>query len=224
MNGGEGDDFLWGRYFSTGFEKLYGGNGDDVIYGSYKAVQNSNTSTLAGQGGRDVIRTDIYKDNIAENNRRQFIVFGDWGYGEDGSYEGVQYGDPRLEKKLQGDADTIIFGDSPNTFWSGQTFYAGDGDDVITMGNEYRNSLGYAGRGNDIINLPGSFDDFTSTVKVYGGLGDDQLLAPAAGDGGDTVILDGGAGNDKIEGIALVTNEQFLYGGAGDDKIIAADG
>ena len=100
MNGGEGDDFLWGRYFATGTEKMYGGNGDDIIYGSYKAVQNSNTSTLAGQGGKDVIRTDIYKDNIADNNRRQFIVFGDWGYGEDGSYEGVQYGDSRLEKKL----------------------------------------------------------------------------------------------------------------------------
>ena len=93
------------------------------------------------------------------------------------------------------------------------------------MGDEYRASLGFGGRGNDIINLPGSFDDSTSTVKVYGGLGDDQLLAPAeVGDGGDTVMLFGGEGNDKIEGIALVTTEQKLYGGAGDDKIIAADG
>ena len=76
------------------------------------------------------------------------------------------------------------------------------------MGNEYRNSLGYGGRGNDIINLPGSFNDDTSTVKVYGGLGDDQLLAPdVAGDGGDTVLLSGGEGNDKIEGIANVTTE-----------------
>ena len=135
-------------------------------------------------------------------------MFGDWGYGVDGSYEGEQYGDTRLEKKLQGDADTIIFGDSPNTANSAQTFYAGDGDDVVTMGDEYRASLGYGGRGNDIINLPGSFDDSTSTVKVYGGLGDDQLLAPAeAGDGGATVLLSGGEGNDKIEGIALVTIE-----------------
>ena len=37
MNGGEGNDFLWGRYSSSGTEKLYGGNGDDIIYGSYKA-------------------------------------------------------------------------------------------------------------------------------------------------------------------------------------------
>ena len=41
------------------------------------------------------------------------------------------------------------------------------------MGNEYRTSLGFGGRGDDIINLPGSFDDDISTLKVYGGLGDD---------------------------------------------------
>ena len=73
------------------------------------------------------------------------------------------------------------------------------------MGDEYRASLGFGGRGNDIINLPGSFDDSTSTVKVYGGLGDDQLLAPAeAGDGGEDVYLYGGEGNDKIEGISNI--------------------
>ena len=111
-DGGEGDDFLWGRYNPNGTEKLYGGNGDDTIYGSYNALGNPMTSTYAGQGGKDIIRTDIYNDDL---NKRQFIVFGDWGYGVDGSYEGTQYGDPRLEKKLHGDADTIIFGGSPNT-------------------------------------------------------------------------------------------------------------
>ena len=76
------------------------------------------------------------------------------------------------------------------------------------MGDEYRASLGFGGRGNDIINLPGSFDDAASTVKVYGGLGDDQLLAPTeAGDGGASVLLEGGPGNDKIEGIDLVTTQ-----------------
>ena len=93
------------------------------------------------------------------------------------------------------------------------------------MGNDYRKSYGYGGRGDDIINLPGSFDDGISIVRVYGGLGDDQLLAPEeAGTGGDTVFLFGEEGNDKIEGIPLVTTASGLFGGAGDDKIIAADG
>ena len=66
-DGGEGDDFLWGRHNPSGTEKLYGGNGDDTIYGAYNAGGNLNTSTYAGQGGKDVIRTDIYKDAL---NRR----------------------------------------------------------------------------------------------------------------------------------------------------------
>ena len=120
----------------------------------------------------------------------------------------MQYGDERLEKKKWGDDDIIEFGDMQNTFNSRQIFFAGDGNDLVTMGNEYRKTYGYGGRGDDIINLPGSFGDATSIVKVYGGLGDDQLLAPdEAGDGGDTVLLFGEEGNDKIEGIALITTE-----------------
>ena len=93
-----------------------------------------------------------------------------------------------------------------NTFNSRQIFFAGDGDDLVTMGNEYRKSYGYGGRGDDIINLPESFDDATSIVRVYGGLGNDQLLAPKdVGTGGDTVFLFGEEGNDKIEGIPLIT-------------------
>ena len=140
---------------------MYGGNGDDIIYGSYKAGVLE-TSVLAGQGGKDLIRTDIYETG---DNQREFIVFGDWGYGEDGSYDVrangnqpfIQYGDPTFEKKLWGDDDTIIFGDATNNFSSAQKFYAGDGDDTVTMGDEYRKSYGFGGRGDDIINLPGSF-------------------------------------------------------------------
>ena len=83
------------------------------------------------------------------------IVFGDWGYGpEDDRYGDTQYGDEALEKKLQGDDDIIIFGDSQTPGTDEQTFYAGDGFDQITMGDDYTNSFGYGGRGNDIVYLP----------------------------------------------------------------------
>ena len=36
-DGGDGNDFLWGRYRPEGEVKMYGGNGDDTIYGSYAA-------------------------------------------------------------------------------------------------------------------------------------------------------------------------------------------
>ena len=60
---------------------MYGGNGNDTIYGSYKAGENAQTSTFAGQGGKDLIRTDIYEDAF---NQRSYTVFGDWGYGAEG--------------------------------------------------------------------------------------------------------------------------------------------
>ena len=67
---------------------MYGGNGDDTIYGSFEAEQNAQStqySYLVGQGGKDLIRTDIYND---DNQLRTYVVFGDWGYGEEGdSYE-----------------------------------------------------------------------------------------------------------------------------------------
>ena len=45
---------------------MYGGNGDDTIYGSFEAEQNAQStqySYIAGQGGKDLIRTDIYNDD-----------------------------------------------------------------------------------------------------------------------------------------------------------------
>lgn len=36
---------------------FFGGPGDDIMYGSYKPNANQ---VLAGEGGKDVIRTDNY--------------------------------------------------------------------------------------------------------------------------------------------------------------------
>ena len=56
------------------------------------------------------------------------------------------------------------------------------------MGNDYSESEGYGGRGNDTIYLPSSFTRFASTVKVKGGLGDDIFISEALADtvGGQT--------------------------------------
>ena len=69
------------------------------------------------------------------------------------------------------------------------------------MGNEYRRSTGYAGRGNDTIYLPSSFTgDAASAVIVRGGLGDDAFISEALADtvGGFIAKLYGDEGNDKI--------------------------
>ena len=91
---------------------MYGGNGDDFMYGAYKALADQ---IIAGQGGKDTIRTDIYKD--AQNLKRT-LVFGDWGYGpeEDRYNDSMQYGDIHLEEKLHGDDEIIIFGNTQRFF------------------------------------------------------------------------------------------------------------
>ena len=138
----------------------------------------------------------------------------------------IQYGDPTLEKKLWGDDDTIIFGDATNNFSSAQKFYAGDGDDTVTMGDEYRKSYGFGGRGDDIINLPGSFiGNAASQIRVFGGYGDDMILAKSVDDtaGGPSARLYGDEGNDKIYGIHKLSNLSRLEGNDGDDKLISGE-
>ena len=63
---------------------------------------------ILGQGGKDLIRHDIYRGAtgfVADNGN--LTVFGDWAYGtEDAPNDATkQYGDTRLEKKLHGDDD-----------------------------------------------------------------------------------------------------------------------
>lgn len=70
--------------------QFYGGAGDDIIYGSYKP---NATQVLAGEGGKDVIRTDNYMQG---ESRRATVVFGDYGYGAEGDrylYGDTQYGE-----------------------------------------------------------------------------------------------------------------------------------
>ena len=85
---------------------------------------------------------------------------------------------------------------------SEQVFFAGDGDDVITMGDHYQINKGYGGRGDDIIYLPTIFMATPADeVNVYGGPGNDQLLPKdpfADAMGSDKARLFGGEGNDKI--------------------------
>ena len=68
------------------------------------------------------------------------------------------------------------------------------------MGNDYNESNGYGGRGNDTIYLPSSFTASGSEVTVKGGLGDDIFISEALADtaGGRTANLYGDEGNDVI--------------------------
>ena len=85
---------------------------------------------------------------------------------------------------------------------SQQIFYAGDGDDVITMGDQYQTNRGFGGRGDDTIYLPTIFTVTpTDQVDVYGGLGDDQILPKdplVECEGCEKLRIYGNEGNDKL--------------------------
>ena len=94
------------------------------------------------------------------------------------------------------------------------------------MGDEYRKSYGFGGRGDDIINLPGSFiGNAASQIRVFGGYGDDMILAKSVDDtaGGPSARLYGDEGNDKIYGIHKLSNLSRLEGNDGDDKLISGE-
>ena len=163
--------------------------------------------------------------------RSDQLIWGDWVYGpEDDPYNReLQYGDPNLEKKLHGDDDVIIIQrrDPQSAVQGGSgrhDFWAGDGDDTVYIGKNYRRGYGWGGRGDDILYLPEDWRD----AKYYGGLGDDnfvaipEILAKDNSARDENLLLVGDAGNDKIEGPHLAANV-VLQGGDGDDKIIGGN-
>ena len=100
----------------------------------------------------------------------------------------------------------------------GQIVFAGDGDDLIDLGDNWTTTGAYGGSGNDTFNLPVLGD----LLLVDGGDGDDvfdtdrdqdPMAAPLG-----TAVLYGGAGNDKIT-LPENVGTASANGGDGDDKI-----
>ncbi len=108
----------------------------------------------------------------------------------------------------------------------GNLIYGGAGDDLISGGNSFSESVGqtgdndtiYGGSGNDTITGGSGVD------HIYGGSGDDVITG-----GPQTDWLYGGDGNDTINGSGEPDNivggygQDLLTGGAGDDNFIFLD-
>ena len=80
MRGGEGNDKIWGGYLSNGLNVIEGGNGDDSLYGAYGTFGFG--QDILGQGGKDLIRHDIYKGApLFRTDAADLFIWGDWAYG-----------------------------------------------------------------------------------------------------------------------------------------------
>lgn len=109
------------------------------------------------------------------------------------------FSDPSCAIHFQGTSG----GDSAFGGWLDDTYFMGDGDDVVNPSyfSDYGNDKIYGERGNDVLR---------------GGPGHDLL---DGGDGNDALV--GGQGNDRIHG---GDGDDFLEGDEGKDRLVGGAG
>lgn len=166
--------------------------------------------------------------------------------GNDG--EIINVADKSVKNASGGTGNDTLTGDGQDNLLIGgqgsDSFYAGDGDDILIIDGDDQQGNIHGGVGDDVVQVVGDAgvtlnlaqaeveiaqgsrgnDIFigggVSTVYIAGGDGDDTLIGGAAndalaGEDGDDFI-DGGAGNDVLRGHR---GNDVVYGGAGDDYI-----
>ncbi len=185
-----GNDTMSG---AGGDDSLVGGAGNDVIQG------DDGNDTLVGGAGFDSLIGGANDDSITDSGGNGFVL--DGGAGNDTiavTVDGVYAGGPQI--------------------------LGGDGDDSIVASGPGLNNGGFlvapdilGGTGNDTIIGTDIDDPNYQGDGLYGGTGDDSIIA---GGGGDYINLnigsdsaDAGTGDDSIYAMGTVS----VDGGAGDD-------
>ena len=210
----------WGGGHATA-DAIFGGDGDDTLDGG-----NGNDS-LAGDAGNDLLRGEAGADVLvggAGNDTLEGGTGNDTLFG--GDDQDLLFGEAGNDNLSGGAGDDTLFGGDGN-----DTLDGGDGDDSLTGGAG--SDLAFGGDGNDIINTrmtfglgspdrgyPGAFpadgNPFNDRDTIYGGAGDDTVLA-----GDDNDLIFGGDGNDSLD---AGFDDDTVHGDAGDDTIIGGEG
>lgn len=245
---GSGNDIIYGL---GGDDLIYGGRGDDTIYGG------DGDDDLRGLAGDDVIYGEAGQDQIGGHRGDDQLYGGD---GEDtlsgsegndllvGEY-GVDYlwggqGEDVLYGGLLDPQDPAIDDAAGNVLGGGagwDTIHGANGNDVIYFGPD--GGFANGGPGDDRIVGPYTTTDEDSNVIMFGGPGNDVLIASNAGTGqgrglpdnivsanGDSIhnLFSGGGGIDRVH--ASKQNDfvddvvGFVSGGDGNDTIFNVAG
>ncbi len=200
LYGGEGDDKLYGNY---GNDMLYGGEGNDSLYG------NADNDVLDGGAGND------YLEGGAGND---VYVFGK-GYGNDRVYAYDTATGKRDVVRLIGlGRDDVEFLSVPNAasgYYDLIIRIKESGETLNIIGAIYQSNSPYEiqaiefGDGS-VIEWPEL--EKSGLLKVVGTDKDDTISAGRL----DTVVMEGLAGNDKLNGAG---GNDMLYGGEGNDSL-----
>lgn len=224
-----------------------GGNGNDHLFARANLVAGATGLVLIaaeGGGGRDTLalscgfqageegilqlsgRGDDGNDRIALNGGFEagtdalFSLTAAGGQGSDhvAIDQELQFGDELLQLELfalGGDFDTLDNGDdvidvvldltARRLSGFGEVWLDGDGgDDAVSL------------------RLTANFALDVFPFLLTGGDGDDRLSCSIAADGPAQVVLDGGAGNDRL--VASGDNSSRIHGGAGSDRMAGGTG
>lgn len=182
---------------------LLGHDGDDTLLGK------KGDDTLDGGAGRDVLKGGKGDDLLIGNAANDRLL------GNAGNDE--IHGDAGNDEILGGADDDYLLGGTGN-----DTLKGGSGDDLLE--DENGADMMKGGAGDDIIV---DHDAGGSTSALYGGSGNDKIIAVASEAGGE-FILDGGVGEDVFyfgiaDGAVAATTFHVTDFKAGQDKLNVVD-
>ncbi|MEI4473492.1 Hint domain-containing protein [Frigidibacter sp. MR17.24] len=219
--GGAGNDRIddiKGVVGDPGPNEFHGGDGHDTIY------SGNGNDTVFGDAGNDYIYAEGGNDLIDGGDGNDWVQAGS---GDDTIFGGtgndILLGEAGNDAIFGGAGDDSIAGGTGNdTLWGdtgADTFYviSGDGNDTIYAGDNDsaidRLDFSYMGSSDSLnLNMTG-FEMGTYTVN--GGTATGQFW--------EIESVQGGAGNDTIDGSGGMAN-MMLSGGAGDDVILGGTG
>ncbi len=201
--GSPGDDQITGN---SGNDSIIGDDGNDTIYGG------SGADSIDAGAGADSIRGNTGADTINNGDGDDFML---WRVGDGNDLIQDAPGLDNFTVEGTAVADVFNFGQSLGTLLVnvGQALISVEsGSTVINV-----NGLG----GNDTYNVA-DLDTITGlSLNLNGGLGRDTYNLSGSNTGSVRITLDGGEGNDVINGSL---NDETLIGGDGDDAINGGGG
>ncbi len=237
----DGDDFLYGQ---GGDDRLFGEGGDDVLEGDDAGqtgqdllVGDGGMDTLYGGGGDDrLLGGDgndwLYGgdgDDVLNGNGGADVLFGDAGNDtlqiDFASTDGVSVDE--MHGGLDRDQLAVV-GTVQQVVVDGQPILDSNIDDYIQIeqlsGDDFqaisRNPVDGGVLQTFSFTLDSSPSGDIEQLGIQGLGGNDRLEVLTGPLAGKNLVLDGGAGNDTLQG---GQGRDILYGGPGDDKLFGGD-
>ncbi len=220
----DGADSPTGQQPTVTYDRtISGGPGDEFVNDGLTTFSNDQ---LYGEGGRDIIEAGGGEDALYGGEGDDLLIDVLYGTGENDHLDGgtgndylaAGIGDDII---LGGLGDDTLLGSSYDTALldtNGRDYLdGGSGNDYLWGGASDDTLIG--GGGDDILrgdNLPGDVATPVTTTSGWTLVAPPSLSAVVMNVTGGSDVLDGGAGNDFIQGDA---GDDVLIGGSGNDRL-----